>query len=239
MAKKCPPGVFCIENITLSFVFLVLAACFVFIYYFNKKNSDREGHMTLESLTNALHVNMHNNMIQRMMPSFFTSYGDSVNCNDASCSQNARNVYLDPHAPAQKINFYMNQHPANMGDVRGQPSLSYPQRGPFLQPPVMTQPLAAKCFSQIGILTDNAGTDRILPLFGRPLQTNRNKWQYYTMNDSNNIVKLPLQVRGKSSMEEYGVDEIMSNENITVQGFNRDFNATIYENQGPLYNPYL
>jgi hypothetical protein len=120
-----------------------------------------------------------------------------------------------------------------------QPMLMNGNRHVFMQPPVMTQPLGARCFSQIGILTDNAGTERILPLFGRPLQTNRSKWQYYTMNDSNNIVKLPVVVKGKNSMDEYGVDEVMSNEDVNVQGFNRDFKITIYENQGPLYNPYL
>ena len=188
MAKKCPPGVFCIENITLGTIALILIACFVFIYLYQSKLAGP----TVENHEN--YERAHNHLIQRYMPAFFTSYGDSVNCRDPSCGPNAKNVYLDPHAPAQKINFYMQPHPSTMVDLRGPPMVDHhPQqlmgnRHVFMQPPVMTQPLGAKCFSQIGILTDNAGTERILPLFGRPLQTNRNKWQYYTMNDSNNIV---------------------------------------------------
>ena len=45
-------------------------------------------------------------------------------------------------------------------------------------------------FRQVGILTRNNDGETILPLMGRPLQTNRDKHQFYTMNDKNNMIKL-------------------------------------------------
>ena len=45
---------------------------------------------------------------------------------------------------------------------------------------------------------------------GRPTHSNRSKWQYYTMSDSNNIVKLPVSRGGKSGTEDYGNFEIFS-----------------------------
>ena len=51
-------------------------------------------------------------------------------------------------------------------------------------------------YRQVGILTRINGPETILPLMGRPLFANRNKWQYYTMSDKNNSVKLPVSRNG-------------------------------------------
>lgn len=49
-------------------------------------------------------------------------------------------------------------------------------------------------YRQVGILTPkiNKDKDRILPLMGRPLFVSRSKWQYYTMTDKHNSIKLPI-----------------------------------------------
>ena len=54
-------------------------------------------------------------------------------------------------------------------------------------------------YRQVGILTRG---DTILPLMGKPLFTNRDKWNFYTMNDKNNMIKLPLSNKGKSCTSE-------------------------------------
>ena len=51
-------------------------------------------------------------------------------------------------------------------------------------------------YKQIGILIRINGPEMILPLMGRSLITNRDKWQFYTMSDTNNSVKLPVSNRG-------------------------------------------
>lgn len=101
-------------------------------------------------------------------------------------------------------------------------------------------------FSQIGILTherpkkdDISFRDNmILPLFGRRVMNGRDKYQYYTMA-SMGATKLPIKVRGRNCINEYGCDELMNNDNVYVEGYNESFRATIYENSQFSYIPYL
>ena len=87
-------------------------------------------------------------------------------------------------------------------------------------------------YTQIGILTrKNGENDLILPLMGTTLNTSRNKWIYYTISNTGNVnTKLPLRINGRSSMNEYGCDEINNNDVIYVEGYKSNFQATIYEN---------
>lgn len=91
-------------------------------------------------------------------------------------------------------------------------------------------------YRQIGILTKG---DIILPLMGKPLFTNRDKWNFYTMNDKNNMIKLPLSNKGKSCTNEFGCDNIYNGDTIYVEGYNDVFKATVYDNQVMQYIPYI
>jgi hypothetical protein len=94
----------------------------------------------------------------------------------------------------------------------------------------------------MGLLTplhDKSGKNKILPLMGRPLFTNRNKWQYYTMSDQNNSVKLPIIRNGRSCTNEYGCDELYSADIVYVEGYNQAFRITIYDNDTIKYIPFL
>lgn len=97
----------------------------------------------------------------------------------------------------------------------------------------------ASSYKQIGILTRLNGTEMILPLMGRTLITSRDKWQFYTMSDTNNSVKLPVSNRGKSCTSEYGCDNIYNGDTVYVEGYNDAFKATVYENTFNRYIPYL
>jgi hypothetical protein len=100
-------------------------------------------------------------------------------------------------------------------------------------------------FTQIGILThERHKTDDIsfrdnliLPLFGRRVMNGRDKYQYYTM--AMGSTKLPVKVRGRNCINEYGCDELMNNDMVYVEGYNDTFRATIYENSQFSYIPYL
>lgn len=93
-------------------------------------------------------------------------------------------------------------------------------------------------YRQVGILTRHGSSNIILPLYGRMINTSRSKWQYYTINDSNNHVRLPISVKGRNASDEYGVDEVYSGDNVYVQGHDTIFTATIYENNRYVYNPF-
>jgi hypothetical protein len=93
-------------------------------------------------------------------------------------------------------------------------------------------------YQQIGILTRNDIGETILPLMGRELYRTGGKWNYYTMNDKNNMVRLPIQVNGKSGTAEYGCDQLYSNDSVYVQGYNTSFTVTIYETSQIHYSPF-
>ena len=77
-------------------------------------------------------------------------------------------VLSDPYAPPLKPNEYFHNN------VQNKIPINVPTQG------------AVPEYRQVGILTRNTHKDTILPLFGRPLYSNRDKWQYYTMNDKSN-----------------------------------------------------
>jgi len=95
-------------------------------------------------------------------------------------------------------------------------------------------------YRQLGIITPLNGSskDNILPLMGRPLFTNRNKFQYYTISNQHNNVKLPISVKGRSGLDEYGVDEIYNGDTCYVEGYNDAFKVTIYNNNVMKYLPF-
>ena len=96
-------------------------------------------------------------------------------------------------------------------------------------------------YRQMGIITPLNGTskDNILPLMGRPLYAGRDKWQYYTMSDQNNSVKLPIVRSGRSCTNEYGCDELYNSDTVYVEGYNQAFKITIYDNDTIKYIPFI
>ena len=94
-------------------------------------------------------------------------------------------------------------------------------------------------YKQMGVLTRVNGKETILPLMGRPLHANNSKWQYYTMTDKNNSIKLPISYNGKSCTSEYGCDDLFNGDTVYVEGYKDAFKVTIYENESPRYIPYI
>ena len=204
MARKCPPGVFCIDNITL-FILACIAIAVLYMIYKQTKNIS-------SSKTNKVVVVERNNNSNNP---YFTNPNYLM-------SSNRGQIYLNPYAPPLKHNPFF----PSTQDVRGVP---------------INVPTSHYDFNyrQVGILTRASGPETILALFGRPLHSNRNKWQYYTMTDKNNSIKLPVSKAGKSCTNEYGCDEIYNGDNVFVEGYNDAFNATIYENANPRYIPFI
>ena len=103
-------------------------------------------------------------------------------------------------------------------------------------------------YRQVGILTPHSASasasschekNRIIPLMGRPLYVSRNKWQYYTMTDKTNSIKLPILYKGRSCTNEYGCDELMGGEHIYVEGYGEAFKVTKYDNDTIRYIPFI
>ena len=94
-------------------------------------------------------------------------------------------------------------------------------------------------YRQVGILTRITGEETILPLMGRPLIYGRDTWNFYTMSDKNNMVKLPITFKNKNCSGEYGCDNIYNSDTVYVEGYNDAFKVTMYENNTMRYIPYI
>jgi hypothetical protein len=203
MAKVCPPGVICIENMTIVFLLIVLGlAIFVYYKFFQETNSKQDV-VVVNSERNLLYPKMHSMLSN--MPS---------------------NILMNPFVPPMKNGNYF---PKDSSDPRGVP-ININTRG------------FDSAYKQVGILTrtiQRQDNEVILPVMGRPLYSNRNKWQYYTMNDKSNAIKLPMSYNGRSCTSEYGCDELTSGDTVYVEGYNDAFKVTIYENSSLRYIPYL
>jgi hypothetical protein len=210
MAKKCPPGVFCVENMTMVFIILI---CVLAIY--------------LGTTTFSLFKNENKNTLPREnekemvlnVPesSFFLKQNNLF-------SNAPNDVFMNPYNPPLKVNPFYN--PTHIPDVRGRVPINIPTSHYDMN------------YNQVGIATRNDGTETILPIFGRPLHANRNKWQYYTMTGNNNI-KLPVSKNGRSCTDTIGCDELYNGDGVYVEGYKDTFNVTIYDNSEPRYIPYL
>ena len=132
-------------------------------------------------------------------------------------------VLYNLHAPPEKDGEYF---PPETKNPRGLP-INIKTRGANVD------------YRQLGILTRTNGQETMLPLMGKPLYSNRSKWQYYTMTDNNNIVKLPISSNGRSCTDEYGCDELSNGDTIYVEGYNDTFKVTVYDNKYFQYIPFL
>jgi hypothetical protein len=172
-------------------------------------------------------------------------------------------VYLffnnNRHSPSEKIVIKETQR-ENVGETRGFFGLSWPYTNlpsdPLLNPyapPLRDEryfvPINVSTnvgavpentsYRQLGILTATNSKGSILPLMGRPVFTNRDKWQYYTMSDQNNSVKLPVSRNGKSCTNEYGCDRLFNGDTVYIEGLNEPYRVTMYDNDTIRYLPSI
>lgn len=162
-------------------------------------------------------------------------------------SHRTNDVLLDPYVePLRDDGYFLqggiqrfpggNMPMMAMPTMGNMPTIAMPTMGnmPTIAINVPTQlPMGLAEYRQIGILTRLKGSAQdttILPLMGRPLLTHRDKWNFYTMNDKNNMIKLPMTFKGKSCTNEYGCDNIYNGDTVFVEGYQEAFKATVYDN---------
>ena len=202
MPKRCPPGVICVENITVLFVLIIVGGVFLYL----KMN-------TFKYNQNNKIIVKENGNTSGIFPRASYSFSNLEN-----------DVLMNPYNAPLKDN---RVNPVNNLDPRGVP-INIP-----------TQSVNAS-YRQVGILTRlNGDGENILPLMGKPLFTNRDKWNYYTMTDKNNMIKLPITHKGRSCTNEYGCDSMYNGDTVYVEGYNDAFKVTMYENNTMQYIPHL
>lgn len=103
-------------------------------------------------------------------------------------------------------------------------------------------------FQQVGLVYKDAienpekipgnNTDsKILALYGRPVDTSRNKWSYYVSGDGFQSVKIPISFKGRKCDNEFGCEEISNSDTLKLPSMNGEFKAEIYDYDKPRYIP--
>ena len=145
------------------------------------------------------------------------------------------NETLDYNQDHYKKDILLNPYSAPLRDDR---IYNNEYCGPKIPINVSTQGFNTN-YRQVGILSRINGGEMILPLMGRPLFRNRDKWNFYTMNDKSNMIKLPITFKNKSCTSSLGCDNLYNGDKVYVEGFNDLFRVTIYDNNVMEYIPYL
>jgi hypothetical protein len=163
------------------------------------------------------HYNHGQNQQLNQHPSMFQSRANY------GVSNAQEDVLLNPYVPPLRDDRSM--------DIRGPVAIAVPIN-------VSTQGVANAAYRQVGILTRINGPETILPLMGRPLFRNRDKWQFYTISEKSNFIKLPISVKGRSCTNEYGCDNVYNGDTVYVEGYNDAFKVTAYDNSVMHYLPF-
>lgn len=197
---------FCIRNTTIFFI-IILSVIGIYFFYSNYSKMETPS-METPSMATPMPTQM------SVSPLFMMS--SRVANSD---------VLEDPYAPPLRNDSYFGGINGGIGANMMMPmAAGMPINVRTQGPPINTN------YRQVGLLTRINGKETILPLMGRPLQKNRDKWQFYTMSDKNNSVKLPISFKKKSCTGEYGCDNIYNGDTVYVEGYKDAFQATIYDN---------
>lgn len=203
---KCLPNMFCVKNTTILFIVIlvIIAGYFMYSkYYIAEKVVTMQMPQQMPSMSPITQM-------------FVQGSGNS-------------DILENPYAPPLRNDGYFSGISGMSGisgisGIGGISGIMMPINVRTQGPPINTN------YRQVGLLTRINGKETILPLMGRPLLKNRDKWQFYTMSDKNNSVKLPISFKKKSCTGEYGCDNIYNGDTVYVEGYKDAFQATIYDN---------
>ena len=218
--KKCPPGIICIENLTFGLIVVILVIiCYLgYVSFYKTQNTNQ---------STKIIIKQRDQERERESNPAFGGLGFFTRPNYAYTNLPG-DVLMNPYVPPLRDERYL------------MPKLSIPPPGRV--PINVSTNIGAvdTSYRQVGIMTPlNGNNSKILPLMGRPLFVNRDKWQYYTMSDQNNSIKLPVSRNGRSCTNEYGCDKLYNGDTVYVEGYNEAFKITIYDNDTIRYLPFL
>lgn len=241
MVRKCPPGVLCFENITLVIVAVIMVSLGIYAHSrFFGGGGHGYGHH------GHGHGHAHGGVLLESTDPLSSSLDFGIGGPSSS-----QDVLLNPYVPPLRDNSVGSTRPSY--DIRGGvETIHYGgmdsgggggASGVRVNVPTRS---VDTTYRQVGILTRSGGgggsgtasQETILPLIGRPLFTNRDKWQFYSLSDKNNAIKLPVIINGKSGTGEYGCNNVSTGDMIYVEGYNDAFRVTAYDSASLRYLPF-
>jgi hypothetical protein len=216
--KKCPPGVICIENYSMFFIVVCIIILIYIIYTTIYKQNIIVNNSPSEKIVIKDTTRENVGWLNSWIPSWpYTNLPSDP--------------LINPYAPPLRDERYF---------VPGFPSAVV---SPGLVPINVSTNIGAvdTQYRQLGIITATNTKGKIIPLMGRPLFTNRDKWQYYTISPegNNNSIKLPISRNGRSCTNEYGCDKLYNGDTVYIEGLNEPYRVTVYDNDTIKYLPFI
>jgi len=163
--KKCPPGVICVENYSMFFIVTCVVVLFYIIYTTMIKQNVVVNNSPTEKIVikDSSRENIGGFGFGGWVPSWpYTNLPSDPLLNPYAPPLRDERYFFNGVRPVVPINVS-----TNVGAVDTQ-------------------------YRQLGILTASNSKGKVIPLMGRPLFVNRDKWQYYTNSDQNNSMRLPI-----------------------------------------------
>ena len=216
--KKCPPGVICIENYSMFFIVTCVLILVYLIYVTMFKQNIIVNNSPSEKIV-IKDTTRENTGLGNWFGGWIPSWPYTNLPSDP---------LLNPYAPPLRDERYF---------VPGFSAI--PPAG--LVPINVSTNIGAvdTQYRQLGILTATNSKGKIIPLMGRPLFTNRDKWQYYTNSDQQNSMRLPVSRNGRSCTNEYGCDKLFTGDTVYIEGLNEAYRVTLYDNDTIKYLPFI
>jgi hypothetical protein len=216
--KKCPQGVICIENYSIFFIITGILIFTYVLYITTLKHNIVVNNSPSEKIvikdTSRENINP-GGWLGNWIPSWpYTNLPSDP--------------LLNPYAPPLRDERYF---------VPGFNGITPPGVVPIN---ISTNVGAVDTqYRQLGLLTSTNSNGKVIPLMGRPLFVNRDKWQYYTNSDQQNSMRLPVSKSGKSCTNEYGCDKLFTGDTVYIDGINETYRVTLYDNDTIKYLPFI
>ena len=209
MPKRCPPGIFCIENMTLTLLLIIVIGLSIYAYIVFVRDHQKHGHSYGTSISHTAPITLAN--VPQLLP--IATRNDPMN---------------DPYHPPEKApGLYF---PTNSTDVRGGVPINIRTRGlpmEYSQVGILTRGQGHGENLILPLMGRRAAT------------SNDKWNYYTMSSNGHMNTKLPISVKGKSCTSEYGCDEIYNGDIVYVEGYKETFTATVYENGEFRYLPVI
>jgi len=104
--------------------------------------------------------------------------------------------------------------------------ITQPARTPEYRGPPLRE-YKPSSFQQVGLLTGNGGSETF-PIYGKPSYAYRDRWNYYTTTQGEQMYPLPISNGDRDCTEDIGCQELYGNEELSILGKEGTFKSKIY-----------
>jgi hypothetical protein len=210
---RCPRGYICLSDRWGLIVFILVLTVLITIglVYILRPQAPADISQYLRELISV--ARNHTDTIVNISPDK-NGFGDDIHTNP----------YIPPLKPAQP-GFRATRSYYDIEDL----STRYPKNAINIP----TRPERIHNFAQLGVITAvKDGKQTVMPLYGRPVDSRSDKYEYYTRSDGYQSYKMPV-INNRDCTGEHGCQEVMDGNNVQVKGYDGDFTVQLYKTADP------